>query len=179
MNEYIHQYLTKAYWQELGVSFWQALHTKKFYKELVLMTIGMLVGAASVYYFLMPSHLVVGSISGLSIVLNTLYGGTADTFSYWVMGINAFLLLLAFLLIGNEFGAKTVYTAIILGPLVQLLDRVLPYTTFTHKVIEASPELLQQLQAGQTVLDANGNPYLLSRAGEVLEQVKAAFQEEC
>jgi uncharacterized membrane-anchored protein YitT (DUF2179 family) len=62
----------------------------------------------------------VGSISGLSIVLNTLMGGDADTFSYWVMGINAFLLFLAFILIGSEFGAKTVYTAMILGPLTQV-----------------------------------------------------------
>lgn len=153
------------------LSFWHALGTFKFWKELVLMTIGMSLGAAAVYYFLMPSHLIVGSISGLSIVLNTLFGGTADTFSYWVMGINAFLLLLAFILIGNEFGAKTVYTAMILGPLTQVWDRIYPYTNLTHKVIDA-PEILTQLQAGQTVLDANGNPYLLSRAGQVLEQVR-------
>jgi uncharacterized membrane-anchored protein YitT (DUF2179 family) len=80
-------------------------------------------------------------------------------------------LVLAFLLIGNEFGAKTVYTAMILGPLTQLWDRIYPYTNFTHRVIE-NPDILTQLQAGETVLDINGNPYLLSRAGEVLEQVK-------
>ena len=136
-----------------------------------MMTAGMSLGAAAVYYFLMPSHLIVGSISGLSIVLNTLIGGTADTFSYWVMGINAFLLLLAFILIGNEFGAKTVYTAMILGPLTQVWDRVYPNIYFTHKVIDA-PDILAQLQAGQTVLDANGNPYILSRAGEVMERVR-------
>ena len=171
-DNYVKQYFTTAYWADLARDFWHALHTKKFYKELVVMTLGMCIGAAAVYYFLIPSKLIVGTISGLSLVLNTLFGGTPDTFSYWVMGINAFLLLLAFLLIGNEFGAKTVYTAMILGPLVQILDRILPYTTFTHRAIDASPELLSQLQAGQTVLDANGNPYLLSRAGEVLEQVK-------
>ena len=136
-----------------------------------MMTVGMSVGAVAVYYFLMPSHLIVGSISGLSIVLNTLCNGTPDTFSYWVMGINAFLLLLAFILIGNEFGAKTVYTAMILGPLTQMWDRIYPYTNLTHKVIEA-PEVLAQLQAGQTVLDAHGNPYMLSRSGEVLERVR-------
>ena len=136
-----------------------------------MMTVGMSVGAVAVYYFLMPSHLIVGSISGLSIVLNTLCNGTPDTFSYWVMGINAFLLLLAFILIGNEFGAKTVYTAMILGPLTQMWDRIYPYTNLTHKVIDA-PEVLAQLQAGQTVLDAHGNPYMLSRSGEVLERVR-------
>jgi uncharacterized membrane-anchored protein YitT (DUF2179 family) len=59
----------------------------------------------------------------------------------------------------------------VLGPLTQLCDRIYPYTSFTHKVIE-NPDVLAQLQAGQTVLDANGNPYLLSRAGEVLQQVR-------
>ena len=173
MENTLQNYFKAAYWVDLGKTFWQALHTKKFWKELVLMTLGMVMGAAAVYYFLMPSHLIVGTISGLSIVINTVIGGDANTFSYLVMGINAFLLLLAFLLIGNEFGAKTVYTAMILGPLTQLWDRIYPYTNFTHQVID-NPTVLAQLQAGQTVLDANGNPYLLSRAGEVLEQVKGS-----
>lgn len=171
MNEYIKQYATAQYWKNLVQAFIHALGTKKFWKELVLMTIGMLFGAAAVYYFLMPSHLIVGTISGLSIVLNTIVGGNADTFSYFVMGINAILLLLAFLLIGNEFGAKTVYTAMILGPLTQLWDRIYPYTNFTHQVIN-NPEILAQLQAGEKVFDINGNQYLLSRTGEVLQQVK-------
>lgn len=173
MNSYLQQYISPAYWLELCKEFWASLRTRKFWKELLMMTVGMVFGAAAVYYFLMPSHLIVGTISGLSIVINTIVGGTADTFSYWVMGINAFLLLLAFLLIGNEFGAKTVYTAMILGPLTQVLDRIYPYTNFTHRVID-NPDVLAQLQAGHTVFDANGNPYLLSRAGEVLEQVRSS-----
>jgi uncharacterized membrane-anchored protein YitT (DUF2179 family) len=171
MDNSIKHYFTKKYWLELLTEFWQALGTKKFWNEFVVMNFGIFIGAAAVYYFLIPSHLIIGTISGLSIVLNTLFGGTADTFSYWVMGINAVLLTMAFLLIGNEFGAKTVYTAMILGPLTQLCDRIYPYTNFTHKVIE-NPDVLAQLKAGQTALDANGNPYLLSRAGEVLEQVR-------
>jgi uncharacterized membrane-anchored protein YitT (DUF2179 family) len=164
-------YFTVQYWKELLLDFFRALGTKKFWKEFIVLNLGIGIGAAAVYYFLMPSHLIIGTISGLSIVLNTLFGGTADTFSYWVMGINAILLILAFLLIGNEFGVKTVYTAMILGPLTQLCDRIYPYTNLTHKVID-NPEVLSQLQAGQAVVDANGNPYILNRAGEVLEQVK-------
>ncbi|MBO7457415.1 MAG: YitT family protein [Paludibacteraceae bacterium] len=168
---HLRTYVTAEYWRDLFTTFWQALQTAKFWKELVMMTVGMSVGAIAVYYFLMPSHLIVGSISGLSIVFNTLIGGDANTFSVIVMSINAFLLLLAFILIGNEFGAKTVYTAMILGPLTQMWDRIYPNTNFTHQVIDA-PEILAQLQAGQTVLDSNGNPYLLSRSGEVLERVR-------
>ena len=167
----MNEHFTKQYWLEQWQSFVHALGTKKFWRELIVMTLGMGIGAAAVYYFLMPSHLIIGTISGLSIVINTIIGGDADTFSYLVMGINAFLLLLAFLLIGNEFGAKTVYTAMILGPLTQVWDRIYPYTNFTHRVID-NPDVLARLQAGETVLDAHGNPYLLSRAGEVLEQVK-------
>lgn len=169
--KHIKQYFTIAYWRDLLRSFGHALLTLKFWRELLMMTVGMSFGAAAVYYFLMPSHLIVGSISGLTIVFNTLIGGDADTFSYLVMAINAFLLLLAFILIGNEFGAKTVYTALILGPLTQMWDRLYPNTNFTHQVIDA-PDILAQLQAGQTVLDAHGNPYVLSRTGEVLEQVR-------
>ena len=153
MNTTIKQYFSVEYWKNLLLDFVHALGTKKFWKELVIMTIGITIGAAAVYYFLMPSHLIIGTISGLSIVINTLIGGNADTFSYLVMGINAFLLILAFLLIGNEFGAKTVYTAMILGPLTQLWDRIYPYTNLTHRVIE-NPDILAQLQAGQTFLQA-------------------------
>ena len=59
-------------------SFKEILHpvvTVKFWKELVVMTLGMAVGAAAVYYFLMPSNLIIGSISGLSIVLSQILGG--------------------------------------------------------------------------------------------------------
>lgn len=171
MENTLSNYFTKQYWSDLLHSFTHAMGTVKFWRELIMMTLGMSVGAAAVYYFLMPSHLIVGSISGLSIVLNTLVGGTTDTFSYWVMGINAFLLLLAFILIGNEFGAKTVYTAMILGPLTQLWERIYPSYYLTHQAIQA-PDILEHLQAGQTVLDANGNPYILSRSGEVMERVR-------
>ena len=172
-------YFTKDYWIELFKDFGHALRTWKFYKELLMMTVGMIFGAAAVYYFLMPSHLIIGTISGLSIIINTIIGGNADSLSYIIMGINAFLLLLAFVLIGNEFGAKTVYTAMILGPLTQLLDRIYPYTNMTHRVLDTTAanyqSVLAQLQAGQQVpFDNDGNYYLLSRAGEVLEPIRSS-----
>ena len=100
------------------------LATGKFWKELVVMTLGMAVGAAAVYYFLMPSNLIIGSISGLAIVISQLTGAEV---SLIVTIINAILLILAWILIGAEFGAKTVYTALILGPLLEFWKWVLPY----------------------------------------------------
>ena len=88
MSNTIKQYFSKQYWKDLLLDFWHALCTKKFWKEFIVINIGIMIGAAAVYYFLMPSHLIIGTISGLSIVINTLIGGNADTFSYLVMGIN-------------------------------------------------------------------------------------------
>ena len=104
------------------------LGTLKFWKELIIMTLGMAVGAAAVYYFLMPSKLIIGSISGLSIVLSEVFTnlGWAVKVSTLILIINAVLLILAWILIGPEFGAKTVYTALILGPLVDLWAKILP-----------------------------------------------------
>ncbi len=169
----VQQYFSKNYWKEILASVKHALATKKFWREFVVINIGIMIGAAAVYYFLMPSNLIIGTISGLSIVINTLLGGNPDTFSYWVMGINAVLLIMAFLLIGNEFGVKTVYTAMILGPLTQLCDKIYPYTNFTHKVMEyQDPAILDKLKRGVEVLDANDNPYILNRAGQIMEQVR-------
>lgn len=103
--------------------------TFKFWKELVVMTLGMAVTAAAVYYFLVPSKLIIGTISGLSIVLVNIFGGNLGN---WIMGINIVLLILAFLLINREFGAKTVYTALILGPLTNFWDAVFPWQNIAN-----------------------------------------------
>ena len=105
------------------------LGTWKFWKELIIMTVGMAIAASAVYYFMMPSKLVLGSISGLSIVVANVMGmvGIPVKVSWIVTAINAILLIMAWLLIGKEFGAKTVYTAMILGPLLDFWEWVCPY----------------------------------------------------
>ncbi len=106
----------------------QTLGTWKFWKEFIIMTVAMLIAAAAVYYFLMPSNLVIGSITGLSMVLSGLFGlaGITVKVSVVVTVINAILLILAWVLIGHEFGAKTVYTALILGPFIEFWEKVFP-----------------------------------------------------
>ena len=107
------------------------LSTSKFWKELFVMTVGMLIAASAVYYFLMPSKLIVGSISGLAIVFSGIFEqmGMVVKVSHLVTIINIILLILAWILIGKEFGAKTFYTAMILGPCIDFWDLVLPYQT--------------------------------------------------
>ena len=106
----------------------ETLASWKFWKELFIMTTAMLIAAAAVYYFLMPSNLVIGSITGLSMVISGLFGlaGMTVKVSLVVTIINAALLIMAWFLIGHEFGAKTVYTALILGPFIEFWEKVLP-----------------------------------------------------
>ena len=87
----------------------ETLKTWKFWKELIIMTLGMLVGAAAVNYFLVPSKIIIGSISGLSIVLAAVFEGIGISIkvSTVIVIINAILLVLAYILIGSEFGLKT------------------------------------------------------------------------
>ena len=107
---------------------WAAVRTGKFWKELIIMTVGMAIAALAVNYFLVPSKLIVGSISGLSIVISGIFDifGMTVKVSTVIVIINAILLILAYLLIDREFGIKTVYTALILGPLMDLWEKVLP-----------------------------------------------------
>ena len=107
---------------------WSALQTWKFWKELMIMTAGMAVSALAVNYFLVPSRLIIGSISGLSIVISGVFEliGMPVKVSTVIVIINAILLILAYLLIDKEFGLKTVYTAMILGPLMDLWEKILP-----------------------------------------------------
>lgn len=106
-----------------------ALKTWKFWKGLLVLTVGMLIGGAAVYYFMLPGNLILGQVSGLAMVIANLFGiaGITVKVSLVVTIINVILLVLAILLVGKEFGAKNIYTSLILGPCLEFWDRVLPY----------------------------------------------------
>ena len=107
----------------------KVLTSWKFWKEMIIITVAMSIAAAAVYYFLMPSKLIVGSISGLSIVISGIFEkflGITVKVSLVVFIINALLLLLAYFLIGKEFGLKTAYAALVLAPLIDMWEIICP-----------------------------------------------------
>lgn len=95
----------------------------KFIKELFIMLFGMLIGAVAVHFFLIPSGLVIGSISGLAIVIQKMTGIAVSISTF---AINAVLLVLANFLIGKEFGAKTIFTSLILSPYLYIFEKLFP-----------------------------------------------------
>lgn len=147
------------------------LKTKKFWIELLIMTVGMMITAIAVYYFLVPSKLIIGTISGLSIVVSGISEqlfGVALPVSVVIFVINAILLVLAYFLIGAEFGTKTVYTALILGPLMGLLEKFFPYTNYIQSG-SATPSIM-----GDIWFDLCCFVLLLSAAQAVLFSINAS-----
>ncbi len=152
--------------------FVQYMGTFKFWKELVIMTLGMAVTAAAVYYFLVPSKLIIGTISGLSIVLVNIFSGMGIEMNLGnlIMIINIILLILAFLLIDSEFGFKTVYTALILGPLTNFWDAVYPWQNIANdNLVTGTPSVM-----GDPWLDLCCFVLLLSAAQALMFSINAS-----
>lgn len=95
-------------------------------KEFLMITIATAIVAAAVFFFLVPSHVSVGSISGLAIVLGNF---VPLPISAITMVLNVVLLIVGFLFIGREFGGKTVYTSILLPAIIGVFEMLFPNNT--------------------------------------------------
>ena len=101
----------------------KAVPTAAAVRELAILTGAVAIIAAAGYFFLVPSHASVSSISGLGIVLANF---VPLPLSAITMILNVVLLVIGFLTCGREFGAKTVYTSILLPAFIGLFERLFP-----------------------------------------------------
>ena len=101
----------------------KAVPTAAAVRELAILTGAVAIIASAVYFFLVPSHASVSSISGLGIVLANF---VPLPLSAITMILNVVLLVIGFLTCGREFGAKTVYTSILLPAFIGLFERLFP-----------------------------------------------------
>lgn len=92
-------------------------------KEILILTIATAIIAVAVFFFLEPSHASVSSIAGLGIVLQKF---VPVPLSVITMFLNVVLLIIGFLTCGKEFGAKTVYTSIMLPVFIGILELIFP-----------------------------------------------------
>lgn len=96
---------------------------KKLIKEYAVITFGAILAAAAIYFFMLPSHIAVGSGTALAMVLAEFIPLPVSMIT---LALNVFLLIMGFLLIGPEFGAKTVYTAILLPLVLGAFELIFP-----------------------------------------------------
>lgn len=95
----------------------------KTVSDFLIITLGTVIAAAAVYFFLMPSHLAVGSISGLAIVLANLIPLKVSMIT---LILNIILLVVGMIFIGRDFGVKTFYTSILLPVVLAILEILFP-----------------------------------------------------
>lgn len=103
-------------------------------KEGMILTAGVAIVSSAVFFFLIPSQASVSSIAGLSMVLSNF---VPLPISAITMILNVLLLILGFLTCGKAFGAKTVYTSILLPVFLALYEKILP----DYQSMTGSPEL--------------------------------------
>jgi len=81
------------------------------------------IAACAVYFFLIPSQVSVGSVSGVSVVLSKLVPLPVSAITFI---INISLLVLGFILVGGEFCKRTIMASVLLPVYIGILERVFP-----------------------------------------------------
>ena len=96
---------------------------KQAVKDFFTITVGTLIVAVAVYFFMYPSHVTVGSVAGLAQVLSNFLPISPSVIT---LIINIILFIIGFLLVGPEFGIKTVYCGILLPVLIGVFEILFP-----------------------------------------------------
>ncbi len=113
---------------------------KKF-KEYVYITIGFLIVAISAEFFLVPNDIAGGGVMGIAMIINNFTHDYVPQLSVGLMMLimNAILFVVAILVIGGKFGAKTIYTSLGLSGSLWIIDKIVtPGTAVTHDLLLAT-----------------------------------------
>ncbi len=98
--------------------------TTKKIKEIMLITVGALLVSFGIYFFKLPNNFSTGGVSGVSIILGAVFENITPATIMLV--INIALLMVGFLFVGKEFGAKTVYCSLLMSLATRVLEIVCP-----------------------------------------------------
>ena len=97
---------------------------KKILKEYSIITFGAVLAAAAIYFFMLPLNIAIGSGSAIAMLLNHFF--PQIPISVYSLLFNIIMLVLGFLLIGREFGAKTIYTSLVVPISLRVFEVLVP-----------------------------------------------------
>lgn len=92
-------------------------------REFLILTVGTFIVGAAVYFFMLPSHVTVGSASALAMVISNFVPFPVSVITFV---INLLLLVVGYLLIGPEFGIKTVYCSLLMPVSLGMFEILFP-----------------------------------------------------
>lgn len=108
---------------------------KEKIKEYSLMTIGVLFVVVGVYFFKFPNNYAIGGVTGFAMIVSNVLGGAVSSATL-VTIINTILLIIGLLVLGKEFGIKTIYGSFLLSGSLQLLEVIYPMSApFTSEPV--------------------------------------------
>ena len=99
------------------------MNVQKTIKEFAIISVGTVIVAVAVFFFMLPSHVSVGSGAALAMVLSNFIPLSVSTIT---LIMNVGLLIIGFILIGPEFGAKTVYCSILMPVIMGVFEKIFP-----------------------------------------------------
>lgn len=94
-------------------------------KEYAVITSGVLMVVAGVYFFKFPNHFTIGGVTGIAILLNSIFGNSVSSGTI-VLVINFILLIIGYLILGKSFGIRTAYGSILMSVALKLLEVIFP-----------------------------------------------------
>ena len=97
------------------------MNVQKTIKEFAIISVGTAIVVAAVFFFMLPSHVSVGSGAALAMVLSNFIPLSVSTIT---LIMNVGLLIIGFILIGPEFGAKTVYCSILMPVIMGVFEKI-------------------------------------------------------
>lgn len=138
-------------------------------KEYAIITAGIFLTAAAVYFFMMPANIVLGSITGLAMVLVNFIPVQVSVMTFI---LNVFCLVIGFLLVGKEFGAKTVYTSILLPVFLYVMELLFPNnSSLTNDLLLDTLCCIILISIGQTLMfNANASSGGLDIVAKILNK---------
>ena len=104
-------------------------------REYALTTLGIVLTAIGLEYFLFPNDIAAGGVSGIALVIN---GVTGWNISIMVFILNIILFILAFVVLGKGFGGKSLYATVILSVVMEIIEKVFNPVMLTENMFLAS-----------------------------------------
>lgn len=96
---------------------------KKTIREYVVITFGTAIIAAAVYFFMIPGNLTPGSAAAVGLLLSNVIPLPVSVIT---LALNLSLLVIGIVLIGPEFGAKTIYTSVLMPVIMGIYEIAFP-----------------------------------------------------
>lgn len=124
--------------------------TKRTVKDFLTITGGTAIVAVAVFFFMMPSHVTVGSGAALAMVLSNFIPLPVSVIT---LALNVVLLVIGFVLIGPEFGGKTVYCAVLMPCILGIFERIFPdFQSITQDPVLDVVSYILVVSVGQALL---------------------------